>query len=237
MSIMLIDEIIDLPLNLETPINLEWFNIYNLNDIAKSLVQRLHLNFEDKKESINHKGKIHLKFHPSIIPTLCLTREFKNGHQTHSSSGVWDIRRSSTESLLLHAPFDTFESKQLIYRDHDSLHRLRPKYAMYVPSPLEGSSMTYQLFSILSNQYGLISAVLNDDIKERSTYTIIDSLCSTKDRANTFYHDMNETPYEVQIYGSIKISTDVDYFIVNPLLKMFYSKEIILLKSLGKVVK
>jgi hypothetical protein len=230
----LIDEIIETPLTMEQAFNLEWLDQYEINDIAASLVHRLNSSEQDNRNETYFKHmELRLCFPGNIIDSLIKTGEFLNTHQTGTSCGAGGKERAIVENLFLECPLELFDVKrnELNYIDDERLHYLRPKYVRCNDMNRFNFS---DKFTVL--QYGNFSAVLENHVKHRSTFTFYDSLTpSDKNKIHTFNHRYeHKSPYESQVYGRISIEQDVKYFLVNPVSLLFEKTALNELKKFNK---
>lgn len=233
----LIDDIVNFPLTMEQAFNPEWLDEYEINDIAASLVHRLNAKEQGNIETETYFKYIELRlcFPGSIINSLIKTGEFLNTHQTGTSCGAGGRERAAVENMFLECPLELYDMKknELNFIDDERLHYLRPKYVRC------NDINKYNFIDKLTvMQYGNFSAVLEDHIKHRSTFTFYDSLMpSIENKIHTFNCKYeHESPYESQVYGCLSIEQDVKYFLVNPMGILFEKRALHELKKFNKPI-
>lgn len=237
-SYNLLPDVLAVPSNRDLVIDRSWLDNYQINDIASTLVKRLNISKEKQdKSNTTYFQKIELRlcFPGRIIRSLQETREFLNIHQVGLNNVEEVKNRAIIEASFLEIPFELFKpnSDTLDYRNDEKLHFLRPKYVL-----CHNVSESNVLGKLTSLQYGNFTAVLQDHIKHRATFTFYDSLTPIFDNpTHTFYSSyQNKSPYEGQVYGHISIAEDVSYFMVNPAALVFELEAIELLKTFNKPI-
>lgn len=190
--------------------------------IAKSLIQRVHLNFE--KDAMEAKPdydfmkdtRIAMQFNASYTESISKNC-FLNQHDTGTSKGVLDLqRRIGIENGLLNMTLTAETSA-----DTKIVNRIRPKYAYVLLDIFREDLGLNQMY----NSYGNVVAIFNDEVKTRSTFTAGDSLnvsATYRDIHTYFYRSkdkvINNKPtgnyFENQTWGKLCVD-DVDHFLVN----------------------
>jgi len=217
------------------PFDSSWLEKYHINDIAESLVARCDKNNSGRSNFFFNNTKLVMHFPSSAISNIIRTREFLNAHQVnYQSQGSTGKERAIVEAEFLNFTPDKFVGTEFHFNDTDKrIHYLRPKYSFCI---LDSSSTTsYSFFKKLcihvnKRQYGLFSAVLDNELKSRSTFTSFDSSLSTE--TFSFYTNRRDiTPYECQIFGEIRVE-HVLYFQTTWEAELFEKDKIEELKTL-----
>ena len=194
-------------------INPNLYQKYSVNQIAESAVQRLHITREKNSGGdLNYfdQSEIILGFSSGNLASIIESKEFLNAHQVKLGATFNDDlrHRSDLEDSLIGFKLGNGENA----------NSLRPKYAYLVPKNLYGHPQT-----TFNPNYGNILAVLKNKLKNRSTFSIGDSMEAGKDSLHTFKFkdqiklksEISEISYwEAQIWGKLKLS-DIDAFLVN----------------------
>ncbi len=223
------------------------FEQYPINQVATALVHRFYLrnllpftsdaDWVSPNFSYFRDGKIQIALREGLISSV-LERGFLNQHQTSTTNGSRDPHgRNRTENILIDRALEQSYSSN---RDA-IIHKLRPKYAYWVPTKKISSAP-----HVYSRQYGNVFFALKDRVKRRSTLTNIDSLWINQDNtytqppaaANLYqyfrsnperravtpmtsgFHSSNFTLVskgsysEAQIWGTLDFS-DVEYAMIN----------------------
>lgn len=188
--------------------------------VGKSIVTRLTLNQEKELKKnkppknpydFYNDSEIQLAFKDKIF-SLIRRGCFKNQHQTNTSNGGLDTKvRVEAENIL-----GGIKIRSTKDPSHPENY-VRPKYAYLVPT----KPMTEVNGNNYVPGYGNIFAVFKQDVKERTTFTPMDSLEMPtrgyalkgirdykKIRENKFYY------WEAQVWGEVCLS-DVSHFLVN----------------------
>lgn len=209
---------------LETPsdgvISAEIYGKYDSQTIGRSLVQRLRAL--ENKESLVHEGynmgkgtNILVNFSKNSLEEI-LTQGFKNIHLTATSRGTLDRgRRAKNEDQLIGARLEP----KYQFGEKNSVHLTRPIYGYL---ELTSAHVPPNVFIRGSTeQYGSLTAVLKEHIKERSTWTWDDSLARPS-RANSF-DGLRQPPdggltskyLEAQVWGGVDLR-DIQEWRVPP---------------------
>ena len=218
------------------------YNYYTVNQVAKSLIHRLHQQEVDLKASehevitdLSKNSEIIIFFRPEDFSSIH-EQGFLNQHQIQKSNGFFTPKlRKRVENTL--ADLDLGYS--------DLALQLRPKFAfLNLTEPVEFNKKEYAV----DTDYGRIAAVLKQEIKQRATWTSSDSnwlimhgIGYEKDSSivkqhlgtfsrGSFPKDGIDNSYnEAQIWGSLDV-TDVDYFLISQL------DDLVRLKPVGKPI-
>ncbi len=204
----------------------EIFRKYDSKLIAMSIIKRKHEKYEEKSSDtaydymqdseviISFKGQYF-----SNIQKSC----FLNQHQISQSGGTFDPkRRANVEDRFIGIRIEKDYSKKTNYDDVYSW--VRPIYSYLQLSKNHHGLKT----SGFSTQYGNVFARLNNSVKQRSTFSLGDSLLmeysyksDVRQYIHTFFsrpkreHKKIEDRYnETHVWGKTCLS-DVDYFLVN----------------------
>lgn len=186
---------------------------YKVNEIAEALVLRQHLHHEKNTHgTLDYSGlsEIYLSFNSAHTASIIKDAEILNAHQTAQGATFNDDLklRTKLEDALIGIELGNSEKSK----------RLRPKYAYLQTNGLENYPRT-----TFNPNYGNIFARINDQIKQRATFTIGDSMDEGRSTLHTFRFkdriqlsvDFSRIPYwEAQVWGELKLQ-DVDYFLVN----------------------
>jgi hypothetical protein len=208
---------------------------YSPELVAASLVRRLH-NVNEATANVEHPvydyesdAIIQMKFHSSTFEAIAKGKGgFLNQHEINHSGGLLDQgRRASIENSLI----DVRLEPTYHYGRTNPVNTVRPKYAFLSFE----KNATGQQRNDFSRQYGNVVAVMKNEIKDRATFTAVDSLDGDMDssdnidygriRAYSFkyrsatpiakiYDPNGEKYWESQMWGPLTFS-DVDYFLVN----------------------
>lgn len=212
----------------------EIYKKYSPNLIAASLVQRLHNTKETKanSENPNYDFQAHtllqLKFNDKYVNSIKQSC-FLNQHQVNHSDGLLNQnRRANIEDSLIGIDLENS------YKGGTSnlVNTVRPKYG-FLGFEKDTNGQQRNRFS---RQYGNIVAVLKNEVKDRTTFTQVDSLDGNMNsdgdvvygniQAYSFkYRSRSVLPrikdpvadedyWEVQVWGTLCMS-DVDYFLIN----------------------
>lgn len=203
-------------------------NLSDINEFAKDIVLRKARKIPGDDEIRITKGEIVISFSDSIIESLLKTKNYFNAHQLKNlNKDDTYVSRIKSENALIEIDLNCKTDQEF---------RLRPKYAYFIPS-LDDTNLK----TTISNEYGNVFAVLKNDIKRRSTFTLSDSMdLKDKSKVFTFYSifpkvkliDLSNEYLEAQVWGDVKLS-DVDYFLVN----CSFSKKITLKEAINLEVK
>lgn len=191
--------------------------------VAASIVARLK-HVDAKKDPAIKDGKFQYDFYKDSEIQMAFNDKnfdkirngcFRNQFQTNSSNGTNDREvREQTEKTLVDVVIDG--TKESLEDPSDPSHHIRPKYAFFVPTKPMESIEGHRYFS----SYGNIYAVMKEEVKERSTFTTMDSL-GTKNKAKVLninnYKEIGKFRagyWETQVWGSVCFS-DVSHFIIN----------------------
>ncbi len=222
----LVPEILDLKDGQTVPADV--YRKYSPDLIAASLVERYH----DVNEATANAAKpafdyeadseVELKFSDSIIG-LIMHGGFLNQHQYAASGGLYDpTARAQLEDSLMGVHLEP----SYVDGIGNPVNSVRPKYA-FLAFDRDSDGQHHDEFS---HDYGDVVAVFNDEVKDRMTFTPVDSLIAKN-------HLGSVTPYtvqyrsthpiqkitvaknfgdywEAQVWGDLGMS-DVRYFLVN----------------------
>lgn len=198
--------------------------------LALTLNYRIYLDQEKERSEKTVKShfdylnetEIQLSFPEKYLDAI-LASGFLNQHQTAQSGGNLDpVWRAAAEDGQ--AGFK-LENKYTRNTPDHPLHRLRPKYGYFsfLGMPKEEHPNAVSRNGI-AKAYGNIFAVLNHDVKDRTTWTMDDSLnrvYEKKDvqtpryRATELPPGESESLYiEAQIWGEVG-TEDVNHYLVN----------------------
>jgi hypothetical protein len=232
-------ELLSYPFTMDHVFDASWLDKYAINDIATTLVHRLYVNKD--KEANNDEATyfktidLRLNFPGNIIENLQESAEFLNTHQTGTSGGYGSKNRAIIEASFLNMPYELFkpDKETLDYNSDKRLHFLRPKYVFCHDATQSNLAAVLNSF-----QYGNFSAVLEDHVKYRTTYSAYDSLIPIIDNPTYSFYSCNQNaqPHEGQVYGHITIEEDVKHFIVNLMALVFETQALELLKHFNKPI-
>lgn len=206
----------------------EVYEKYPLKQVALTIVYKKYAEDEEKEgEKIKHPAydyfggtEIQLAFQESIIASIA-QRGFLNTHQVNSMEAVRRGRAALEDGFLgyhLDASFPPGASANVRPKSaYLSLLASNPE-----KNPWNKDSPDNHELSLAA--YGNILAVFNDDIKNRTTFTMGDSVLSRPDKQGVrtlrFKSEKllkmipGEHYIEAQIWGPLTIN-DVHHFIVN----------------------
>ena len=190
-------------------------------EIAASIVERLRVKQQASTKKIRilaenlydfrKDSEIQLLFQDKYFHSIRKSC-FKNQHQTNTSGGALAKKqRMEAEDTLSGLKIKGSKDPKSI------ANRVRPKYAfLTLTKPMVDVPENFYAFS-----YGNIFAVFKDDVKERSTFTTMDSL-DIPDIGKSFnvqsdYKDLRKGKYaywEAQLWGDVCFS-DVSYFLID----------------------
>lgn len=230
----LIPEIMSLPDNATVPADV--YTKYSPDLIAASLVARLH-NADESKDNAEHPvydykadTMIQMKFNASNIGPIKKTDGFLNQHQIdHSDGDLEPGRRAEIENTLIRMRLESNYKTGI----KNPVNDVRPKYSFLTfQKDTNGQQRGH-----FSRQYGNVVAVFKDEIKDRATFTAVDSLDGDMDSngnivygrvaAHTFDYRstqrLNKIPdpnqdggdyWEAQMWGNVSLH-DVNYFLID----------------------
>jgi len=200
---------------------------YDSRRLGLSIVQKIHREVETDNSGAGevdflNASAVQLAFHEEDIDRIA-KNGFLNQHQVGKSGASLDPEHRVQK-----------EDQFLGYRLNDSgagtaavaANEVRPKYAYFATpgAPLEKDPMFRSDKAFISPNYGNIFAVFNPEVKDRTTFTMMDSLGvnNRTDVRTLRYHSTGPadptakagTYMEAQIWGALAMN-DVKQFIVN----------------------
>lgn len=214
-------------LNDHQKISADIFKSYEVNDIAKALVSRIHqqelafnLGLPEVKLDLKKNTDIILFFDRINLASVS-ENGFLNQHQILKSNSFYTpTLRKRVENTL--AGLDLGASPEAL--------QLRPKFAfLNIREPMELADKK----DYIERDYGAIGAVLKNEIKERSTWATADTNMivmrnigygarplemrkhhGTFEREGFPMTSLDRSYYEAQVFGRLTFS-DVEYFLVG----------------------
>jgi hypothetical protein len=210
------------------------FDKYDTRTLGRAIVQRMHLREQvDETQPatpypILSKSSIVIFFPPKVAGPI-IEKGFLNQHQCQSSCGMFNpAMRANVEVGLSRLKFE----ETYVPDAATPANKLRPKYA-YMNFHEQVPFNTKAPY----NYYGGAAAVLKEEVKQRSTWTVGDSLNNSGFTADlsailksldsikafqaTFFssgiskHNISSTYYaEAQIWGELDLR-DVQHFLVR----------------------
>lgn len=232
-------------------------------EVGAALVYKIYEEKEkDSKEKFatfnpleNSEIQIAFKIkHLSSIVQNGFLNQFQTG--TTGGSQCLDCRKKEEDRLIgrkIEPENDDGSGQETDAQTTARINEVRPKYAFLMP---DGSaSERVELGHRYGDSfYGEVIAILKPQVKDRATFTTKDSLFTGGDK--TFDHSLRrtfkspmKTPdfpgnqyWEAQIWGSLRIDEDVNYFLWNcfsylgSVMKQGTETDLEKLKALGKPV-
>jgi hypothetical protein len=200
----------------DSPIPANLYLKYPVNMLAKSMVDRIYQLKEKRISGIydyQNKSKIFLAFSSGHLKSILSTGSILNAHQTrHGATFNDDLKiRADLEDELIGLKLGT-------PGHYDLSNRLRPKYAYLVMEDFPEYPKTH-----FNPNYGNIIVKIKDRVKERTTFTIGDSMEEGRRTLHTFkYNGRIEISapkekiayWEAQIWGDLNLD-DIEYVLVN----------------------
>lgn len=224
------------------------FGKFDSRKIARSLNYKIYQDREmaeaektgaDAAYDYEGDSLIELAFPEKYLDSIA-QNGFLNQHQLGHTQGVpCPSCRAEREDIML-----GYKLEEIYMPGIDNpVNKVRPKYAFLI---LPGLPPESSLTEDLSSMYGNDFAVMKDDVKDRTTFTVGDSLAEAKTASDTHTlrfssktplsneNNRYHTYVEAQIWGELTFA-DVEYVIVgcfSPSDPVFIAK----LKALGKRV-
>jgi hypothetical protein len=194
---------------------------YDGLQLAKSVIGRIReRELKPNCQSFDYRNNsiIQMRFSAAHIASLP-TSGFLNVHQIRNQSIQKQEnarQRDLVESSLARV---RFENLPYVYQPDKESNFLRPKYAYMGFRQDFGYNKSSDFFD-----YGNVVAVFKDEVKDRATFSVTDSLAhwASQGVVHNYSFDYCETaelrrtgPYwETQIFGPLTLD-DVEYFMVN----------------------
>jgi hypothetical protein len=201
---------------------------YSSDLIAASLVERMH-DWDERAANVAQPSfdyqsgtLLQMKFNDNEVTSI-LKSGFLNQHQIGHSDGLYSpARRAQVEDSLIGVHLESQYQPGV----ENPVNGVRPKYS-FLAFDNDPDGQHYAHFS---RDYGNIVAVFKDEIKDRTTFTPVDSLVSVEHLGSvksyttayrsaqpikkiTIAKDFGDY-WEAQIWGQLSVG-DVSYFLVN----------------------
>jgi hypothetical protein len=212
----------------------EVYDKYDSVRIALTLNYKMYKDYEEEKSRAS--------LHPSydfldgtelqlVIPEKVLGKVLENGilnqHQTHTSSAAL----GGSERALAEDKFLGYHLESHYGEDKTGVaNQIRPKYALLglqAGIPNDTPIADTQTGPGYAHNYGNIVVVFNNEVKDRTTFTMMDSLKGVNsvaakwDRVRTLRYKSDQSLagesgeyVEAQIWGKLDAS-DINHFLVN----------------------
>lgn len=197
-----------------------WLSAYPIDRIAKNLVYRIYLlrerkaaekYFGDNAYPFFHRIDYHLAFNDRLFEAI-LKDGFMNAHQVRSRGSAYVNLRVQYESEMI-----DMDLRPALASNFDQLIRLLPKYS-HAAQSAEATNLGSHFYTMT---YGNLLAVLDDDVRNRATFTPMDSFVNHVEALHTLKLP-RITPdlgggggyFEGQVWGTLGLR-NVKYFIAN----------------------
>ena len=214
------------------------FEEYEVNQIATSLIIRKHKSeTKERKPGYDYFNdtKIAIAFDSEWTQKI-LEKGFLNQHRLGHSNGYYSPgHRAQAEDRFLGLNIEKNYGDIGI-----KAHNLRPKYAFLLLKKASDQTGYTQIYS----GYGNVYAIIKDEVKNRSTFSLEDSLTYKvgKDDVRTFFVRpksalaLEGNYFETQMWGTVKLE-NVSHFLVDcPHVSNVDATTVEILKSSGKPV-
>jgi|GEM_PF-4925673 hypothetical protein len=195
----------------------DYYRLYEVNDIARTLIYRHYLlnempsireqDVQNPSFDFYGDAEIQIAFKSERIQDIA-KNGFLNQHQVNHTNGcACTTERAVTEDAIIGLKLEAAYNGD----DNSDVNKLRPKYSYFVPAkPIKSETHRY------TTNYGDVIAVLNNSLKKRMTFTNGDSLGRSEDTARRVHTtsylaaslDFNEAKsyyYEAQIWGTVAV--------------------------------
>ncbi|MBC74809.1 MAG: hypothetical protein CME64_02220 [Halobacteriovoraceae bacterium] len=216
----------------------QFFEQYEVNQIATSLIIRKHKSeAKERKPGYDYFNdtKIAIAFDSEWTQEI-LEKGFLNQHRLPHSNGFFGpTYRAEAEDRFL-----GLKIEKSYGNIGTKAHNLRPKYAFLLLKKASDQTGYTQIYS----GYGNVYAIIKDEVKNRSTFTLEDSLNYNigKDDVRTFFvrpkHPLRLASkyFETQMWGTLDLK-NVSHFLVDcPHVTNVRSDTLRALKATGKPV-
>lgn len=237
----LIPEIATIPLLKKQPALLsnKMLKKYSSKDIGASLVERFRVHERQQRltqrpehpDPKNKRVRIALAVDDRSIPHIVEKDQFLNYHQTLKTNG--DSTLSHRRNIEHHIFDFEFQNPDKI-KSEDVVNYVYPKSAFLLWGQMKELDLG-KTSPRIGNQYGENFAVLKNIVKDRSLWASSDTLGLSTENIHSFDYkgpidkaaeDImgNTYYYEAVIFGELKLSESLDYWMVVDLNKQLFNE-------------